>query len=1226
MFGNVWNRRQESRFAAANRGSRRLQFEQLEIRQVLAANVYITELLASNSNSIKDGDGDSSDWIELFNNGATAADVSGYYLTDKSSDLTQWAFPGGTIIAPKSTIIVFASDKAAAHPPGELHTNFKLSADGEYLALVEPNGTTIVQQFAPKTPSQQTDISYGLSMSSSSTTLVDDTTPMRYLAPVNNSADAVWRMTAYNDSAWSLGTAGIGYEASPGSANEFTSLIDVAVPSTTTTAYTRFTFNVANPGSFKTLNLGMIYDDGFVAYLNGTLIASSNAPGSLAYNSIATGQRGDEVVLAGYVNFDVSNKLSELKQGANVLAIHALNQSGSSDMLMIPKLTGGIAEVVTPIVAGYFQTPTPGAANGQIFTGIVEDTAFSVDRGFYSTPFNLEISTPTAGAKIVYTINGSAPAVDANLNIINGFLYTGSLLINKTSNIRAAAYKLGYAPTNIDTQTYIFTSDVIHQTQQSALAAGFPGTWGSRAADYGMDPDVIGPNDLFGGVYAALIEDSLKAIPTLSLTLDNADFFGPNGIYSNVGGEGVAWERPTSAELIYADGTEGFQIDAGLRIHGAASRSLSKKNALRLLFKDEYGAGKLEYPLFGEEGVTKFDTIVIRPHFNDGWGWDGALGDPLYARDQWFRDTQAAMGNASARGNVVHLYINGLYWGLYNPSERPDDSFAAETFGGEKEEYDVVNHDGLADGSIDAYNAMIALAQAVNAASGTAAKNAAYQNLQGNFASGLDNPSQEDYLDVANYIDYMILNHYGGNNDWPDRNWYANRRRGPESEGFKFFAWDNEISLDLSDRTSINENNLGMSTGAAQAYGILRNYEEFRLQFADRIHEHLFNGGALYVNPASPTYDPNNPQNNVPAARMAELAARVYDAMPAESARWGDQHVTVPRTRDVEWQNQLNYMLGTYFRDRHGIVLNQWKAASLYPNAVAPEFLVNNLRQHGGTIAAGGILSVQNGNTGSPGTIYYTTDGSDPRLVGGAVNAASAQVFSGNIPLSSATLVKARILRNGEWSALTAATFTPVAASADFNSDGIVDGGDFLAWQRGYGLGSTRAQGNADGDSDVDQDDLVVWKTQFGQTTGTPASPMSVAAPASLNSYVTDASFMSPSSLEVADGALVIAAATSSTPALNQVSAILQSRAWNADIAARQTQDVAHHSARDAAFNDDVRTHAVNHRHESVLSSHSQGASSKLFKDVEESSASERDEAKLAALSDFLLTGIAPKL
>lgn len=1216
MFGKVRNRLLGDRRVIANSASRRLRFEELEIRQVLAANVYITEILASNSNSIKDGNGDSSDWIELFNNGATPADVSGYYLTDDDDDLTQWAFPTGTIIAPKSTIIVFASDKAANPPAGQLHTNFKISADGEYLALVEPNGTTIVQQFAPKTPSQQTDVSYGLSMSSSTTTLVDDATPMRYLAPVNSSTDAVWRMTEYNDSAWALGTAGIGYEASPGSANNFTSLIDVNVPGTTTTAYTRFTFNVADPTAFNTLNLGMIYDDGFVAYLNGSLIASANAPGSLGYNSIATGQRGDEVVLAGYVNFDVTNKLGDLRQGVNVLAIHALNQSGSSDMLMIPRLTGGVAEVVTPIVVGYFQTPTPGTPNGQLFTGIVEDTAFSVDRGFYSAPFNLEISTPTVGATIVYTTNGSAPAVDANLNIVNGMLYTGPLLINKTSNVRAAAFKLGYAPTNVDTQTYIFTSDVIQQTQQSALNAGFPATWGGRAADYGMDPDVIGPNDLFGGVYAALIQDSLKAIPTLSLTLDNADFFGPSGIYSNVGGEGVAWERPTSAELIYADGTEGFQIDAGLRIHGAASRSLSKKNALRLLFKDEYGAGKLEYPLFGEDGATQFDTIVIRPHFNDGWGWDGALGDPLYARDQWFRDTQAAMGHASSRGNVVHLYINGLYWGLYNPSERPDDSFAAQTFGGEKEEYDVVNHDGLADGSMDAYNTMIALAQAVSSASGATAKNAAYQNLQGNFASGLDNPSQEDYLDVVNYIDYMILNHYGGNNDWPDRNWYSNRRRGAESEGFKFFAWDNEISLDLSDRTSLFENNLGMSTGAAQAYGILRNYEEFRLQFADRIHEHLFNGGALYVNPASPSYDPNNPQNNVPAARMAELAARVYDAMPAESARWGDQHVAVPRTRNIDWQNQLNYMLGTYFRDRHNIVLNQWKAASLYPNAAAPEFLVNGVRQHGGSLAAGGLLTFQNSNVGTAGTIYYTTDGSDPRLVGGAVNSASAQVFSGSVPLSATTQIKARILRNGEWSALTTATFAPapVVVSADFNGDAIVDGSDFLAWQRGFGIGTTAAQGDADGDHDVDQNDLAAWKSQFGQTTTVALATMSVSVPDGASPLFAPAVVSMPS----ADEAFGESSTLQSRRSFNRVSAILQSRSTISQLATGELPRTAQHVARDLAFDDSCDSRRERHQLESVSPAVRARVAATALEEIEQPTSDE--DAWLAALSDFMLS------
>jgi hypothetical protein len=1074
-------RRSSARGRVAPR--RALQFERLEPRQVMAAGVVISEFLASNSGGLQDGDGDSPDWVELFNNGAGDVDLSGYYLTDSQNNLTKWAFPTGTTIGAGATLLVFASDKGAEGPAGELHTNYALSAGGEYLGLVMPDGATIVHEFAPEFPPQQTNVSYGLSMTSTGTTLVDDATAMRYWVPTSGNVDAQWKSIGFNDAAWSAATAGLGFEGSPGGVNDYTSLIDAPVPVGTTSTYARLKFNVDDPAAIGSLLLEMIYDDGFVAYLNGQFIASANAPGSPIWNSAAgPTNRGDEVVLADYVDFDVSAYTSALVSGENVLAIHALNQSGSSDMLMIPRLSAGSAQLVEPLVAGVFATPTPGAPNGETFLGVVDDTSFSMDRGFFEQPFDVEISTSTPGAKIVFTTDGSAPAVDANLNVTNGTLYAGPIHIAGTTNLRARAFKAGHVATNVDTQTYIFTSDVIKQTQQSALAAGFPSFWGGRSADYGLDPDVVGPTDKFGGVYVALIEESLKSIPTISLTLDNDDFFGPSGIYANVTGEGIAWERATSAELIFPDGTEGFQVDAGLRIHGAASRTLSKKNALRLLFKSEYGDAKLDYPLFGEDGVGEFDTIVLRPHFNDGWGWDGAEGDPLYIRDQWFRDTQAAMGHASARGNVVHLYINGLYWGLYNPSERPDDSYAAEHFGGDKDDYDVVNHDGLQDGNAAAYNTMMALASAVNSAAGVAAKNAAYQRLQGNLPSGLDDPAQENFLDVVNYIDYMLLNHYGGNNDWPDRNWFANRRRGADSDGFRFYAWDNEISLALSSRTSLFENNLGRTSGAAQAFGILRNYEEFRLQFADQVHKHLFNGGALYVNPADPAYDPAEPADNVPAARFAALADTVYEAIVAESARWGDQHVSTPRTRNVDWQNELNYMLGTYFRDRHAIVLSQWRSAGLYPNASAPEFLVNGEQQHGGQIAPGAALGFQNANTGSPGVIYFTTDASDPRLVGGAVNP-TAQVYASELAVSQATHIKARILRNGEWSALTEATFTPVgAANADFDADGDVDGNDFLRWQQGLGAAgnATAEDGDADGDQDVDGDDLAAWKEQFG--------------------------------------------------------------------------------------------------------------------------------------------------
>ena len=561
------------------------------------------------------------------------ADLGGYYLTDDSTDLTKWAFPAGTTVDPGTMLLVFASDKGSNGPVGELHTTYKLSSGGEYLGLIDPDGQTIVHDYSPEFPPQETNISYGLSMASNAQTLVDNSTSMSYWVPSSGAFDSTWKDLAFNDSGWSVSTPGLGYDLSGGN-NSYTSLIDASVPSGTTSVYARLKFDVADVNQINTLSLEMLYDDGFVAYLNGEKIADANAPGSPAWNSVAgPNSRPDEVVLDEYVRYDVAAFIDSLNVGENVLAIHALNLANSADMLMIPRLVSSGVQLAEPRVEGFFSVPTPGTANPESLLGIVADTKFSIDRGFYEAPFDVEITTATEGATIVYTTDGSEPAVDNALAIISGSLYSGAIPITGTTNLRAAAFKLGYAPTNVDTQTYLFTSDIINQTYQSAIDAGLPSSWGSRSADYGLDPDVIGPGDLFQGQYVTLIEESLKAIPTISLTLDSADFFGGNGIYANVLGRGVDWERATSAELLFPDGSDGFQIDAGLRIHGAASRFLSKKNALRLLFKSEYGAAKLNYPLFGAAGADEFDTVVLRPHFNDGWGVERrGRRSPVYSR------------------------------------------------------------------------------------------------------------------------------------------------------------------------------------------------------------------------------------------------------------------------------------------------------------------------------------------------------------------------------------------------------------------------------------------------------------------------------------------------------------------------------------------------------------------------------------------------------------------
>lgn len=120
----------------------------------------ITEFMASNKTTLTDSDGNFSDWIEIYNPDAAPVDLDGWHLTDNASKKTKWTFPAVTLPA-GGYLVVFADDKDRRDPAGELHTNFSLSADGEYLGLIEPDGVTAASEFAPAFPAQAADISYG---------------------------------------------------------------------------------------------------------------------------------------------------------------------------------------------------------------------------------------------------------------------------------------------------------------------------------------------------------------------------------------------------------------------------------------------------------------------------------------------------------------------------------------------------------------------------------------------------------------------------------------------------------------------------------------------------------------------------------------------------------------------------------------------------------------------------------------------------------------------------------------------------------------------------------------------------------------------------------------------------------------------------------------------------------------------------------------------------------
>ncbi len=118
--------------------------------------VYINEFLASNDTSFADQDGGHDDWLELYNASGETVDLGGMYLTDKPDNLTKWQIPAGTQIAAGSWLIFWCDEE---EEQAGLHTNFKLGAGGEFLALTEAYGLRIVDSLT--FGSQETDVSYG---------------------------------------------------------------------------------------------------------------------------------------------------------------------------------------------------------------------------------------------------------------------------------------------------------------------------------------------------------------------------------------------------------------------------------------------------------------------------------------------------------------------------------------------------------------------------------------------------------------------------------------------------------------------------------------------------------------------------------------------------------------------------------------------------------------------------------------------------------------------------------------------------------------------------------------------------------------------------------------------------------------------------------------------------------------------------------------------------------
>ncbi len=338
--------------------------------------VWISEFVASNDSGLQDSDNDTSDWIEIYNDDNLPINLVGWRLTDDVGNPTKWVFPS-TVIPAKGHIIVFASNKDRRSVGGELHTNFKLSKSGEYLALLKSDGT-VEHAYSPSYPPQVTDVSYGIENQTTPSTIVAQGAAGRAGVALSqadfNSNYSGWNTSVngtFTGSSWRDVNSGVGYERSAGygtwigTGGDFES----EMYNTNASIFLRMPFNITDPSTVDTLTLRMRWDSGFVAYINGVEVAANRQPATLAWNSAATEDRADGQN-DDWVSFNIDMSNVTLLAGNNLLAIHGLNELvQSSDMLCLPEL-----DAVSISNAGgqntYFITPTPATFNSQGVTSL----------------------------------------------------------------------------------------------------------------------------------------------------------------------------------------------------------------------------------------------------------------------------------------------------------------------------------------------------------------------------------------------------------------------------------------------------------------------------------------------------------------------------------------------------------------------------------------------------------------------------------------------------------------------------------------------------------------------------------------------------------------------------------------------------------------------------------------------------------------------------------------
>ncbi|HPR18607.1 MAG TPA: CotH kinase family protein, partial [Candidatus Cloacimonadota bacterium] len=371
-----------------------------------------------------------------------------------------------------------------------------------------------------------------------------------------------------------------------------------------------------------------------------------------------------------------------------------------------------------------FDEATPDSSNTTTgFTGMATEPVFDLDSGFYTNSATFGFLDIPADETIYYTLDGSLP--DETY-----YPYSTSVTVDSIVVVRARAFADGKIPSNTITRTYFID---LEPTLPVISLVSDP--YNLFDEDYGIY--ALGPN-------------ASSTYP----------YFGAN-FWED-------WERPINIQMFESDGTEAFQVDAGVKIFGNYSRGHDQKS-LAIYCRDQYGYNSINYQIFEDKDIDEFNNIILRNSGND-WEWsmmrDGLMTSVL-------KDT----GLDRQAYRPASIYINGEYWGILNIREKINEHFIEENHGVDPDNLQLLEDDAsIIQGENDHYLALLDF-------------------LENN---DMTLPENYDYIctqmDMENYLNYMVAELFYCNEDWPGRNikfW----RENTEDSKWKWIIFDLDFGL-----------------------------------------------------------------------------------------------------------------------------------------------------------------------------------------------------------------------------------------------------------------------------------------------------------------------------------------------------------------------------------------------------------------------------------------------